>query len=209
VLPGYHHPLRRLVAGYSRGDSPDELRPALDVVVAKATEADQRLRAENEAFRVFGHEGRFAEALRDSLVLLTYGLCLDAPPDTIAAILACCERGDPLLESIARAAAPGLELPAGPPAFPKDFDGLYEAFALTGDLRAKRISAYLDVWYAKRMRQFSFHGAHLHARTDYVGYWCTEAAGVVAALALDDWRFVHHPHYPHELVRMKRRAAAR
>jgi hypothetical protein len=207
VLPGYHHHLRRLLAGYSRGDEAEQLRLAFDHVVEGARGENARLRTENVEYRVFGHQGHFSQPYRDALVIMSFGLCLDAPPATIAEILDCCERGDPLLELLARAAAPGLELPAGPPVFPKVFDGLYEAATLSGDACAKRISAYLDVWYSKRVNKFSWYGDHVHARTDYVGYWCVEAAGVVAALAVEDWRCAEHAHYPRDLVRMKRRAA--
>ena len=37
-------------------------------------------------------------------------------------------------------------------------------------------------------------------KADYVGYWCFEAAGLVAALDINDETFADHPHYPKDLV---------
>ena len=63
------------------------------------------------------------------------------------------------------------------------------------------IATYLAVWYQERMEGFSFKDLHLEAPdAGYVGYWCFEAAGVVAALKIDDSSFSSHPHYPKDLV---------
>ncbi len=56
------------------------------------------------------------------------------------------------------------------------------------------------------MKGFSFHGTHLVKHSGYPGYWCVEAAGVVAALGIDDSSFADHPHYPRDLVTFFRNA---
>jgi hypothetical protein len=206
-LPGYKHALQRLIACYSLGSPAPALVSALDIVVTKAVARNADLAQDPGGHRLFGHQGRFPELLRDALVLLSFGLCLRAPPGTIRSILACCERGDPLLETMARAAAPGAEAPVRPPGFTEIFGELYEAVAVSGTARELRIKAYLDVWYSEKMQGFSFRDVHLLTdQPDYVGYWCFEAAGLVAALDTDDALFRCHPHYPRDLVTIYRRA---
>jgi hypothetical protein len=199
----YIHHLRRWIAGYSRGDDLRELRRLyLVVVVEKVERADRALRARwGDTDRLFWHKGHLGERYRDALVLLSVGLCLRAPGEAIETILACCERGDPLIETVAGAAAPGSEKPHGPPAFPAIFDGLYEALGASGAERERCVQEYLSAWYPEKMKDFSFKDVHLQKDTaDYVGYWCFEAAGVVAALGIDDRSFAEHPHYPRDLV---------
>ncbi len=204
-LPGVRHALQRLIACYSCGDSAAGLRDALDLVVGKAAVRNAELAQEGAGHTLFADQGVFPEQLRDALVVLGFALCLRAPHDTIDAILACCQRGDPLLEMLARAAAPGVEHPAGPPRFPAVFGELYDALKLSGAARELRIGHYLEVWYAERMEGFSFKGDHLQTdQPDYVGYWCVEAAALVAALDIDDTLFRDHPHYPRDLVAMYR-----
>ncbi len=67
--------------------------------------------------------------------------------------------------------------------------------------RERSIAEYLKVWYSERMEGFVFKDMHLvRDPSAYIGYWCFEAAGVVAALGIDDASFSSHPHYPKDLV---------
>ena len=209
-LEDYSFALRHLIACYSRGDSAEELRDAFSQVLSKvaATEkTNQKNYPGTEA--LFVHRGRFLESFLDALVLLSFGLCLRAPREEIVALLSYCERGDPLLEAIAGAAAPGIEQPAGPPAFYETFDLLYDAVKASGPLREQFVHEYLDLWYRVKMDGLSMKDTHLtEDRSDYVGYWCFEAAGVVAALHIDDHTFANHPYYPRDLVAFYRSANA-
>jgi hypothetical protein len=202
----YEHHLQRVIAGYSRGDGIDTLRSAFAVAVRKLVEADGESRARyGNDKRILASGGRYAAVFRAALVYLTFALCLHAARNTVEAVLRCCDRGDPLLETLARAAAPGLDAARGAPTFPAIFDGLYEALRLPATEREARLQEYLDVWYAERMEGFAFKGEHLlKDQPDYVGYWCFEAGGVVAALDVNDARFAGHPHYPRDLVAMFR-----
>jgi hypothetical protein len=201
-LPHYTHQLQHVIARYSRGDVLEELRQEFPRLVRKIVLSDEmsRKRFPNQD-RIFVHRGRLLERFRDALVVLSLGLCLRASKADIDSVLALCERGDPLLETIADAAASGLAAPIGEPSFYETFDGLYEALRVAPPDRERRVRDYLEVWYGVRMEGLSMKGKHLlEGRTGYVGYWCFEAAGVVAALKIDDQTFAHHPHYPRDLV---------
>lgn len=197
----YEFHLEKLVARYSRGDSADDLRREFAFVVQKIVETDRSILAKPGGRHLFAHQGKFGELLRDPLVLLAFGLCLRAAKNDIAAVLACCDRGDPLLETLAEAAAPGLQEAKGPPQFPNIYDGLYAALGASGAEQERLVRDYLAVWYSVKMEGFTFKDTHkLRNKAAYVGYWCFEAAGVVAALNIDDQGFASHPHYPRDLV---------
>lgn len=200
-LKHYSGHLRRLTAGYSRGDGQDELRRAFTAVVRSVAAMQHELRAESGAQTpVFAHEGEYAGLFRDALVLLSFGLCLRATRSEMSVVLDNCERGDPLIETLAAAAEPNLAQPFTEPYFYPFFDGLYDAIRKSGVDRERDIADYLKRWYDDKMDGFSFKDAHLEKDSSYIGYWCVEAAGIVAALAIDDRRFASHPHYPRDLV---------
>lgn len=202
TLGRYEFHLRRLVAGYSRGDTVDDLRRTFSFVVHEMAAQDEKLRAEfGEKHRLLAHRGRFAELFRDALVLLSFALCLRVPRAEVEIVLRCCDRGDPLIERLARAAAPGSEAPIGAPAFYPIFDALYDSLTTSDVERERLVRNYLDVWYPVKMEGFAFKDEHLlRDQPDYVGYWCFEAAGVTTALDIDDAGFIDHPHYPRDLV---------
>jgi hypothetical protein len=200
-LERYEFHLEKLIACYSRGDSPDDLRREFAFVVQKVLETDRSILAKPGGHHVFAHQGKFGELFRDALVLLAFGLCLRGAKNDIAAVLTCCDRGDPLLETLAEAAAPGLQEPQGRPQFPEIYDGLYAALSASGPERERLVRDYLSVWYSVKMEGFTFKDTHkLRNKAVYVGYWCFEAAGVVAALGINDQSFADHPHYPRDLV---------
>lgn len=209
-LAGYEPHLQRLVACYSRGDGPAELRASFSVAVAKLVAADAKSRASyGPTKRIFAHQNRFATVFRDALVFLSFGLCLRAPRAEVEAVLQCCDRGDPLLEVLAHAAAPGTEELAGPPGYYELFDRLYDVVTAPEGERSRSIEEYLEVWYVEKMTDFPFKDQHLLVdQPHYVGYWCFEAAGMVAALGIDDAAFADHPHYPRDLAASYRSARA-
>jgi Domain of unknown function (DUF1911) len=201
-LGRYEFHIKRVIAGYSRGDRADQLLKAFSFAVDKLTAADETVQVEYGAdHHILAHRGRYPALLQAALVYLTFGLCLRAPRRDIEAILGSCDRGDPLLETLARAAAPGSQAPQVAAAFYDIFDALYTALNASEDEREICIQEYLRVWYRDKMDGFPLKDEHLlKNQTDYVGYWCFEAAGVVAALGIDDSGFADHPHYPRELV---------
>lgn len=201
-LTHYTQQLRHMVARYSRGDSLGELREEFPELVRKIVLTDK---VSHQQFPnedpLFVHRGRLLERFRDALVVLSLGLCLHVSKDHIATVLSYCERSDPLLETIAGAAAPDLQMPMDKPAFYTTFDGLYDALSADIPERARCVRDYLEVWYRIKLEGFSMKDKHLpHRRSDYLGYWCFEAAGVVAALNINDKTFADHPHYPRDLV---------
>jgi len=208
-LQHYSYRLQRLIAGYSRGDGVEQLRRAFSSVVeGVAATQDDATEKYGPSTLVFAHKGKFAEIYRNGLVCLTFALCLRAPEPEVATLLESCERGDPLLETVAAAAAAGLRHPAAEPVFYRCFDLLYDALAAPEPARETCVARYLDLWYKDRVKDFSFHDLHLEPDSSaYVGYWCFEAAGVVAALDIDDGSFRSHPQYPKDLVAIYRQTA--
>jgi len=201
-LEHYSYHLQRLIAGYSRGDGVDELRRTFSIVVKSvaATQKDSTEKFGPSAL-VFAHKGKYAEIYRNGLVTLCFALCLRAGEQEVATLLQSCERGDPLLEAIVAVAAPEQKHPSAAPVFYPYFDLLYDALSTPEVEREACIAQYLEVWYRDRMKDFSFRDLHLEPdNSAYVGYWCFEAAGLVAALAIDDRTFHDHPHYPKDLV---------
>ena len=206
-LEHYSYHLQRLIAGYSRGDGVDDLRREFTRVVESvaATQKDSTEKFGPSAL-VFAHQGKYAEIYRNGLVALCFALCLRAGEREVSTLLQSCERGDSLLETVAAAAAPEQRQPSAAPAFYPYFDLLYDALTESEAGREACVAEYLKVWYRDRMKDFAFRDLHLEAdNSAYVGYWCFEAAGVVAALAIDDSTFRAHPHYPKDLVEFYRR----
>lgn len=204
--PSYERHLQRLVAGYSRGDGAEELQSAFTRAVQSLEVADAVNRAEtSREDKILSHRGRYVTVYREALVFLSFGLCLRAPGHELVGILDGCDRGDPLIETLARAALPGRETDLGAPAFHATFDGLYDALDAPESQRPRLVKRYLEDWYKLKMEGFPFKDMHLEADPrGYVGYWCFEAAGVVAALGVADDSFAEHPHYPRDLVAMYR-----
>jgi hypothetical protein len=201
ALDSYEHDLDRIIAGYSRGDSAEELRLAYEFAVRKVVAVDQLMQARySPGVHAFTHRGHAAEIFRNQVVLLSFGLCLHGSSDEAKAVLRCGERGDPITETLAAACAPGSEVAAGSPTYYKAFDGLYDAIKAAPNSRASCIARYLQSWYDVKMEGFSFKDIHLVENSGYVGYWCVEAVGIVAALGIDDSSFADHPLYPRDLV---------
>lgn len=195
-LTHYSDHLAYLIARYSRGDDLQEIAGTFELVVDKveATNALQRSRFGPDTL-LFAHDYTYAGRFRDALVLVSLGLCLHAPAKSVGRVLAFCERGDPLLETMATAVAPSLAAQPGRPAFPQFFDGLYAALQALPDQRAQHVADYLAVWSEDRMVGFGFKIAH-----EQIGYWCIEAAGLVAALDVDYRGFADHRHFPLDIV---------
>lgn len=199
-LTHYGVHVRWWIARYSRGDSLEELRQAFALVAEKVEATGKLKRAEYGAdYRLFAYAPGFIGLFRDGLVLLSLGLCLRSPAKQINQVLGCCQRGDPLIEMIAQAAMPSKRVNPVAPAFPEEFDGLYAALGAPPGQRPKIIADYLALWLDKRMEGFGFK-----ISDQKIGYWCFEAAGVVAALGVDEGSFIDHPHYPADLAAFHR-----
>jgi hypothetical protein len=201
-LPDYDLQLRGWIARYSRGDSRDELLDAYRVVAEKAVASGEQARAKyGPKLNLFTSAPGSVALFRDALVMLSIGLSLRAPANQLAGVLKYCDRGDPILETLVRVSGADSTVPPAGAAFPLIFDGLYAALAAPSPERPVIIARYLDVWLEPRMREFGFK-----IFLKKVGYWCFEAAGLVAALDIDDRSFASHPNYPAELVAFYRAA---
>jgi hypothetical protein len=186
----YRTALRWWTARYSRGDGLADLRPAF----GRVTDQVQR-DGEGDGGLLFRYSDGWVGRYRDALVLLSIALCLRLP-QSAATVLRWCERGDVLVE---RMAAP-LDVPmaqAEPrPPFADRFDGLCAAVEASGPAdAAAALGDYLRIWLDDRMDDMGFK-----TYDEGLGYWCFEAAGVVAALDVDDSSFADEPVYPRDLV---------
>jgi len=192
-IPGHSDTLLWLIARYSRGDAVADLAAAFPSVIDKVLESDALNRTNNHATTpYFTHEREYAGVFRDALVLLSLSLCLRMPAHETRRLLNCCERGDPLIEALARAAT-GEAQPVTSPAFPQFFAELYEMISAPGAARASLVTRYLADWPG-RLHGFGF----LISESD-LGFWCFEAAGIVAALSVDDATFGQRTNYPADL----------
>src|ERR1051325_1118247 len=112
-LDRYEYHLRRLTAGYSDAEPWDEVRREFGIALEKVVATDESIQVKDGPDQhVFSHRGQHADMFRDALVLLSFGLCLRASRSDIQTILERCDRGDTLLEALARAAVPGEEKPS-------------------------------------------------------------------------------------------------
>jgi len=199
-LPPYGPHLRWWIARYSRGDDLAALRRAFPDVVGQVDRDGQDARArEGETALLFAYADGFVGRYRDALLLLSIALCLRLP-ECAHTVLRWCERGDALIETLAEAnGAPRAER-EHPAPFPEQFDGLYVALdAPTPDVAAAAMRAYLSVWLDERMDGMGFK-----VSDEGIGYWCLEAAGVVASVGIDDRLFVDESVYPVDLVAFHR-----
>jgi|SRR5688572_5888503 len=193
-VPDYNDHLKWLIARYSRGDELQDIANSFSVVVDKAVETDRLNRQKYKTTKpYFTHDRKYATLYRDALVLLSLAVCFKAPAAQVHRLLDCCERGDPLIELLAGA---GGETPATTttPAFPQFFEEFYAAMQATGTRRISLLGSYLDDWPG-RFDEFGF----LLIQED-AGYWCFEAAGIVAALNIEHGSLASRAHYPADLV---------
>lgn len=194
--------LRWWIARYSRGDALEELRDAFTVLAQKVATSAQLAREQYGPDHVlFGYQPTDVGMFRDALVLLSMALCLRVPREQAANVIDACQRGDALIETLVRAAYPERAANVTTRAFPREFDGLYAALDAPAPQRARTIGDYLKVW-PERTREFGFRISQ-----QKLGYWCFEAAGIVAALGIDDASFAGDPHYPRDLVKFRSHAS--
>jgi hypothetical protein len=207
----YSTHVEALIAEYSRGDEEDSLRAAFDLVIDKIQIYRNQLDARKEPDHlVFPTSMEFAEIYRNVFVLLAIGLCLSATSAQIEVLADNVERGDALLELLIASAAPGLDKPQVSFAFRSRYGDLYDCIAASSKDRSELVRHFLDKWYSVVVDGFAFKDMHLEPDPlHYVGYWCFEAAGIVAALGIDDSGFKQHPNYPADLVAMYRNKRGR
>jgi hypothetical protein len=199
-LTRYSVHLRWWIARYSRGDSLKDLRDAFGVLAQKVAVSARDAREEyGSNYLLFGYQPTDLGMFRDALVLLSMAACLRAPTEQARLLVDACERGDALIEKLVEAAYSDSIAPVTTRAFPEEFDGLYAALDANPAQQPAVIGDYLGVWLDGRMREFGFKISQ-----EKLGYWCFEAAGIVATLGIDDASFAADVHYPRDLVAFHR-----
>ena len=196
TVPTYAVHLRWWIARYSRGDDMGDLKEDVTGVVDQVEREEGILAAADEVSPpLFAYGPGFIGRYRHAVVLLSLALCLGLP-EAARRVLRLCERGDALIERLAEANGEPRATPSVPPPFPVEFGGLYAALeAATESAATAALSQYVPVWLGKWMDDMDFKIAE-----EGLGHWCFEAAGVVAALDLDDSSFADDPVYPRDLV---------
>lgn len=212
-----------LIARYSQGDALESLRPHLDEVLRrreqlaeyadKLPERQQVMRRPLEQF-----DSRFNtfdtylyhlwwwslagclgvdDAYRQRMLALTGNVGQDSLLDRLAVRLG--DRHREVADTLCYPALHGtlLGVIVSPPA-----------------QRPARLQRFLDDWYTA-CEPAAWYDNHLKEDEEfeladfYVGYWCFEAALVVALYDIDDTSFRAHPHYPADLVAHYRSMPAR
>ena len=78
---------------------------------------------------------------------------------------------------------------------------LLDVISAPKEKQAGLIQKYLNNW--EKSLQKDGRGRS-HEQPTYVGYWCYEAAAVVAAFDIDDSSFIDHEYYPSDLMRWRK-----
>lgn len=193
-----------LLMRYSRGDGVTELKNFLPELVAAWETA---FNAEAAAFTEAEMAGRkrFDRNLDIYVIclwLVSLALCLKVDDALFARILTLCgnEGADWLFELLAGARVKGRQS-APALCYPKTYGLLkFAVEAQNPPERERLMKAFLQRWYASLSKTY-WHDNHKGPDGGgYFGYWCFEAAGVVAACGFDDRALRDLPHYPKDLA---------
>ena len=187
-------------ARYSRGDSDEDLRAtfatwledAETAAVEKAVPAAQRLRDAQDV------PGGILSFYVSRLWLVAVGCALRVDDETFRRVARAVEplRGDRLISSLLTTRDEAVPV-STTDWHPKRFAALADVFT-SGD-RPAAVAAYLDGWYPRMKGLEWWDGHRFLDKVHYVGYWSFEAAGVVAALGIDDAAFRSQEYYPADL----------
>lgn len=189
---------------YSLGASSAELVDAFERILAAAERA---LHLEKEKIPSAMFERRFAfgknkDFYREWLWLVSVAVAFDVDEAIFDRVVAAVQIGwdDRLIGRLIQTRRPehavGTEL-----AFPRIVGPLEKAFDETDPAGAqKAVARYLAKWYPAWKGAWGWGGHELIEKKHYWGYWAFEAAGVVAALGIDDASFRDDEYYPSDLV---------
>lgn len=210
--------LYRLIASYSQGDALESLLPLLDEVLRRReqlAEYGDKLPPRQQVMRrsLEQFDSRFntfdtylyhlwwwsmacclgvSDDYRQRMLAVTGNAGQDALFDRLVALL-----GDHDREVTDTLCYPALHAP------------LLEVIKSPPPLRADGVKHFLEGWYTD-CAQAAWYDNHLNEDDEfelsdfYVGYWCFEAALVVALYGIDDSGFRDHPNYPADLVQYYR-----
>ncbi|MBB3142755.1 PoNe immunity protein domain-containing protein [Halomonas organivorans] len=212
-----------LIARYSQGDALESLPPLLDEVLRrreqlaeygdKLPERQQVMRRSLEQF-----DSRF-ETFDTYLYHLWWwslAVCLDVNEDYRRRMLAVTGNvgQDALFDRLAQALGDRDRPQADRLNYPHLHAPLLEAIEAPATLRPHVLKRFLDGWYAG-CEAAAWYDNHLKEDDEfeltdfYVGYWCFEAALVVALYDVDDTELCHHPCYPADLAAQYRASTTR
>jgi hypothetical protein len=138
-----------------------------------------------------------------ALWLVSLAILFAVKKDVFERLLACIGRPgqDALLERLIASRVAGRP-PADELLFPKPYEALLQAIDAPPAEQMALFRKFLKAWYpAMGSADAYWHNSHKGpGGGGYFGYWCIEAAGVVAAFKIDDSGFRDSPNYPKDLA---------
>lgn len=138
-----------------------------------------------------------------ALWLVSLAIIFAVKKDVFERLLACIGRPgqDALLERLIATRLPGRPAAAGL-LFAKPYEALLQAIDAAPAEQVTLFKKFLKAWYpAMGSLDAYWHNSHKGpGGGGYFGYWCIEAAGVVAAFKIDDSEFRDTPYYPKDLA---------
>ncbi len=95
--------------------------------------------------------------------------------------------------------------------WPEAYDHLWSAISpdTPAAARAEHLGGFIDTWYGAMKGELAAQTERLGgpaAQSQFVGYWCLEAAAASVAFGIDDAPCRAHPHYPTDWADWARRA---
>lgn len=186
--------LHLIFSCYSRGDAVDTLPallpPAIDALAAYQAEEM--------------HEPFDIESIDDyqtALWLVSLAILFKLPSSKNEQLIRLinCNGKDALLDTLITCVT-SSDLQTAQLKHPKLVQHLFAATQSAQPDRAEHVRRFLQSWYRDRSDAY-WHDNHKGPDGGgFFGYWAVEAAGVVAAFAIDDSSFRTMPYYPADLV---------
>lgn len=138
-----------------------------------------------------------------ALWLVSLAILFKVKQDVFERLLRCigAPGQDALLDRLIATRIPGLPVRAGL-LFPKPYEALLQAIGASHAEQTTLFKKFLKAWYPA-MGSLDAYWHNSHKGPDgggFFGYWCIEAAGVVAAFKIDDSGFRDAPYYPKDLA---------
>lgn len=185
---------------YARGDSRAALRPLFERGLSRLWQGEACFR---ERGRYSPHDINLVES-EFSLLAVAFGEGLGFERAVLARLAACIPAEmNALVDRVLAVYLPDRPI-AESLRDPGKYRPLLKLLDAEPDKRPGLLKKYLDSW-PRRLGPRGPEGPWpMHQSSEYRGYWCFEAAAVVAAFGIDDSGFIDHEYYPGELMRWRK-----
>ncbi len=192
-LPHYSL-VRFVIAGmYSRGDSLEEIAELAPILLSSIAAVNRRSSEAGQPLLLTRETG--PGTYQELLWALSLGVLLRADNELIKNTYQSVKPAGILVDVLSN----GSIVNDGTCLHGETWKELCDAATTGPELRPALVKKYLEVWYGKKMNGMSWKNSHKTPRA-FSGYWCFEAAGIVARLRIDDSSFRNNEFYPTDLV---------